>query len=620
MMTERLIRQPHSILFAGSDTWLPDTKALLLNSPARILETCDPSEVPSLMEQVEVETRRGRYVAGFLSYEAGRAFGLETHPHTGETPIAWFASYEPENVRPVDLAKLRDASKSPAVDKAEVRLDVTRDDYTSGISRIKDLIASGDTYQVNYTCRARFGLDADPVGYFAALVRSHPVPYAAYLDLGNEQLLSISPELFLQKRGDMIESRPMKGTRKRGRTLDEDRELSREMVDSEKDRAENVMILDMMRNDLGRICRFGSVRALSMFLAEKYRSVWQMTSTVVGELRPGVTIGEVFAATFPASSITGAPKRRTMEIIRDLEKAPRGVYTGAICLFQPNSDFTCSVAIRTLAHKDGEFELGIGSGIVWDSDPQSEYEETLLKSTFALRLHPDLRLFETILCDQSGRLAFEDEHLDRMASSAEYWDFPFERRQAKTLLRDYAASGENPAIVRMDLDSGGALAFVRRQLPPPPHQPAKLLLSQQRTSSTDKFLFHKTTERGLYDQARSEAVQNGFFEVIFRNEADNVTEGAITNIFLRFGDQWVTPSLNDGLLPGVWRAEFLKQTNAVERSITISDIRKADEISIGNSVRGAIPVGEIYDEQTGVVLWKESRPPPPVPCTPKEAV
>jgi len=295
-------------------------------------------------------------VAGFMCYEAGRAFGLDTHEPSDLVPLFWFGVYGEEAVGGVtdpDLSRSVTAPTAVVGPIPDMRLNVTRDEYVAAIARIKDYIAAGDTYQVNYTCHARFEADLDPVDYFLAMVDSHPVPYAAYLDIGEAQIISVSPELLLEKRGPMLTTKPMKGTRKRGRTPEEDAALREELTTSLKDRAENLMIVDMMRNDLGRICEIGSVAVPVLFAAEQYGSVWQMTTTVTGRLRSGTSLGDIMAAILPGSSVTGAPKRRTMEIIRELEGEPRGVYCGAVGLWLPNGDFTFNLPIRTLVHRGG---------------------------------------------------------------------------------------------------------------------------------------------------------------------------------------------------------------------------------------------------------------------------
>ena len=606
-MTElrKLLQQPNSALLCGKDSWLSGAGSLLLSDPVRVLTTNDPSDVRGILEEAESELSAGRYVALCLSYEAAPAFELAAHPCRVSAPLVWLASFPSDHVLSVSENDLRPLVESPKLNGVDVRLNVKAEQYEAAVRRIKDLIAAGDTYQVNYTVHARFHLAADPLGYFLTLAFSHPVPFAAYLDLGGAQVLSLSPELLLKRRGEVLETRPMKGTRHRGRTLDEDDSLARELVASEKDRAENVMILDMMRNDLGKICRYGSVETTRMFSVEKYRSVWQMTSSVVGRLTPGVTIGEIMDAVFPGSSVTGAPKRRTMEIIHELELEPRGVYTGAIGLFAPTGDFTLSLPIRTLVHREGDYDLGVGSGIVWDSDPRSEYEETLLKAEFAFAMIPDLRLFETILLTESGAYAYLEQHLERMARSARYWDFPFDKTRAKDLLDNLARSGGRiPLAVRIELDQNGELRLLPREIPPPPAEPVRILLSAERTDSRDRFLFHKTNERKLYDRARREAAGMGFYEVIFRNEQGFLTEGAITNLFVQVAGEWLTPSVSGGLLPGVWREDFLRRTGAKEGSITVADLTSADEVIIGNSVRGAIPVAEICEGPNAQCVWR----------------
>ena len=346
-----------------------------------------------------------------------------------------------------------------------------------------EYIAAGDTYQVNYTVRGRYELAGgavDPLDYFLALVVRQSVPYAAYLDLGDAQVISLSPEMFLRRTGNRLESRPMKGTRPRGTTHAEDVALAYELAETEKERAENLMIVDMVRNDLGRVCRAGSIRVPTLYAVEPYRTVWQMVSTVTGDLQPGTRLAAVMRSVFPGASITGAPKHHTMELIAELETEPREVYTGTVALFCPGGDFTGNIAIRTIIHKQGKCKLGTGSGVVWDAESGPEYDETLVKAAFATppegspwrpdrrpRLDPHEhgadgnRLFETILLEPRdweatveysdgllglsssltmsdaavlGRYVFLDEHLDRMSASAETLGFAFDRQALTSLL------------------------------------------------------------------------------------------------------------------------------------------------------------------------------------------
>jgi para-aminobenzoate synthetase/4-amino-4-deoxychorismate lyase len=544
---------------------------------------------------------------------------------------------------------------------------VAKEEYRDAIGRVRDLIAAGDTYQVNYTVRVRYRLSGsppagghacadglapadsptpeggpspldsvdpldaldpldtlepldtlDPLEYFLALLVRQPVPYAAYLDLGDTQVISLSPELFLRRDGDRLESRPMKGTRPRGETHAADVALAHEVVETEKERAENLMIVDMVRNDLGRVCRTGSVHVPTLYALEPYRTVWQMTSTVQGELEPGTSLIDIMRAVFPGASITGAPKHHTMEIIADVETEPRGVYTGTVALFSPGTDFAGNIGIRTIVHRDGRCTLGVGSGIVWDATAPAEYEETLAKAAFALppasgdwrprraglagagtgppgtaSVESDLRLFETILLEEGGCYRFLDDHLARMGASASALGFTFDADAATMALDRVARSTAGPLVIRLDLDRTGIIELSTRPLPNVPDTSVTLLVSPFRMDPDDRLLVHKTTQRGFYDREYRRAVAEGFFDALFINRLDFVTEGAITNLFARFGRTWVTPQLGDGLLPGVWRAHFLAEQKAEERSLTLARLLEADEIVVGNSVRGAIPVGAL---------------------------
>ncbi len=495
--------------------------------------------------------------------------------------------------------------------------------------------------------RARFDLDIDPLDYFLALVVRQPVPYAAFLDLGETQILSLSPELFLRRQGTSVESMPMKGTRPRGDNPAHDAALARELICSEKDRAENLMIVDMVRNDLGRVSRAGSIYVPALFAVEPYRTVWQMASTVTGKVRRDAAPGQIIAATFPGASITGAPKHHTMEIIAQLETEPRGVYTGTVGLFLPGGDFTSNLAIRTLVHERGRFRLGVGAGIVWDSDPEEEYRETLTKASFALpsagspwepapvpeRVRAaSIGLFETILLEAgsgaevgggSGPAAppaakgrggatteqgvisrYRDlsQHLARMEASADRLGLAFDRAAAKSVLAELASATDNPAVVRLELGADGELHSSGRAAPEKPSAPIALMVSPFRTDPRDPLLAHKTTARHLYDRERERALACGRQEALFLNHLGHVTEGAITNVFARYGDSWVTPPLEDGLLPGIWRSGFLSETRATERSLTLAELLLADEIVVGNSVRGAIRVDTVdVDSLVGLV-------------------
>ena len=616
---------------------------LVLSDPCRVLVAQTVDEVPAVLDEIGAEQARGRYVAGYVAYEAGAAFGL-TVKTPDSLPLAWVAVYPEEAARRLsesERSHLFEAVETSRVAQmvaaAEPKLSVSKQEFVQAIDRIRELIAAGDTYQVNYTVRARFDLDLDPLDYFLALVLRQAVPYAAFLDLGDVQILSLSPELFLRRQDRLLESMPMKGTRPRRDSPTADAALAQELIRSQKDRAENLMIVDMVRNDLGRVSRAGSVRVPALYSVEPYRTVWQMASTVTGQARREATPGQILAATFPGASITGAPKHHTMEIIAELETEPRGVYTGTVGLFLPGGAFTCNLAIRTLVHRSGSYRLGVGAGMVWDSDPEEEYEETLTKAAFALppagsRWEPlppaqrvraaSIGLFETLLLEASeakavppasttpatiapasnlapgrsdeptvlSRYRYLTEHLDRLAASARALGLAFDRAAGEERLSELAQSRQGSFVVRLDLEADGALHLAVRPVPEKPAGPVALLVSPFRTDPLEPLLAHKTTARHLYDQERERAQDCGCQDALFLNYLGRLTEGAVTNVFVRHGRDWATPPLTDGLLPGIWRAGFLRETGAEERSLSLDELFGADEIVLGNSVRGAMRV------------------------------
>jgi para-aminobenzoate synthetase/4-amino-4-deoxychorismate lyase len=734
--TVKLPRGAGTVLFAGGGAWLPRTgspdgggprpapdsgdargpgvrgdEALVLSDPCRILVATTPEQIPALLDEVETEQHQGRFVAGYLAYEAGAAFGLTVRASAPDAlPLAWLGVYPRESARIIPAAVwrryLEEIDVSPvAAALAGIRpeLSVTRAEYIEAIARVREFIAAGDTYQVNYTVRGRYELPRgalapasgaastpgavegaaepiDPLDHFLALVVRQSVPYAAYLDLGDAQIISLSPEMFLRRNGDQLESRPMKGTRPRGTTHAEDVALAYELAETEKERAENLMIVDMVRNDLGRVCRTGSIRVPALYAVEPYRTVWQMVSTVTGDVHPHASLLDIMAAVFPGASITGAPKYHTMEIIATLETEPRDVYTGMVACFYPGVEFTGNIGIRTIIHRSGRCQLGTGSGVVWDAVAGAEYEETLAKAAFATpppgdtwrpdplarlrsatRRRPsraadeaadgaadertsaatgedrdEARLFETILLeaeegeiDELGsalplngpvlaRYVFLDEHLDRLTASAAEFGYPFERKAMREMLAYLARLTPGTAVVRVELDAGGNLGQSPRDFQPwervgyetaavrdpaaaaetaavsgvdaAVSETAALMISPFRTDPDDPLLRHKTNLRGFYDREYRRAVDRGCLDALFLNRLDLVTEGAISSIAARFDDQWVTPPLEDGLLPGIWRARFIVEKGAVERSLTLPDLLSADEIVVGNSVRGTAQV------------------------------
>jgi para-aminobenzoate synthetase/4-amino-4-deoxychorismate lyase len=556
-----------------------------------------PQEVLPALRRVEEKLQTGHAAFGFLAYECAGAFGLPVHPvWKEESPLLCFGFYPRGSVQPKPLHQiLPPPYVSPQV--GPIQMQTPYSDYQRQIHTIHTQIEHGNTYQVNYTIRAAFSLRKQTgLQLFSALFQQHPMPYSAYLRIGNQEQVCLSPELFLHRQGSLLITKPMKGTRPRGRDLTEDREIVQELQTSAKDRAENIMITDMARHDLGQLCGYGTVQVPHLCAVETYRSVFQMTSTVQGQLQPTLSLPRILEATFPAASITGAPKRRTMAIIRDLEPAPRGLYTGSIGLLQSPNNFTFNVAIRTVHRSREQFTLGVGGGIVWDSTAENEYREIQTKMLFLSNPEPPFALFETLRLDPNGEYANLALHLRRLHDSALYWNFPFNPKQAKQALLKYRDTiHTRPHTVRIQVDAAGALELQNRGLTPIPTH-VVIAISAQPVDSHNRFLYHKTTHRALYTQAREKSLGAGLFEVLFCNERGVVTEGTITSAFYQWEGTWYTPPLRDGLLPGIWRQQFMQAVQASERSISPADLRNAQSILLGNSVIGAVPVHHIIPE------------------------
>jgi para-aminobenzoate synthetase/4-amino-4-deoxychorismate lyase len=415
------------------------------------------------------------------------------------------------------------------------------------------------------------------------------VAYGALVNLAGRSILSFSPELFFRVRDREIATRPMKGTWPRGLDVAEDALAALALHHDEKNRSEHIMIVDLLRNDLGRICSTGSIRVDDLFSIERYTTLLQMTSTISGTLRADAGWHEIFRSIFPSGSITGAPKISTMRIIRDLENTPRGIYTGAIGFIAPSGDATFNVAIRTLVLDDGAVTMGVGGGIVYDSDPAAEFAECQLKAAFLTRSQPSFELIETLLWRDGFTLL--PLHLDRLRLSCDYFDRAYDSAEIESRLHALAATFAplSRHRVRLTLDPRGQIALTHSPLAAnaPGTDTCRVTLAAERSLSSDVFLRHKTTHRPLYDRLFAAAQQAGFDEVLFLNEHDELTEGAISNLFVRIEGRLCTPPLASGVLPGVFRRHLLEAVpRAEERILTLADLRAADEIYLCNSVRG----------------------------------
>ncbi len=559
-----------------------DTGWLHFSGLEETVTAVTPQQVYRALQQVETAVHTHHlYAAGFLSYEASAAFNLAVHsPRLDDVPLLWFGLFKEKK----EIEEIQDlgwpASSSPQ--SLKWRPAITQSQYTQAIAAIKTHIAAGETYQVNYTFPLTASFPHDPWAYFLQLAAAQNSAYAAYLDIGTHVICSASPELFFQLDGTHIWSRPMKGTAVRGRTLAEDNTNAQALAQSPKNRAENVMIVDMIRNDLGQIARTGSVAVPRLFTVERYPTVLQMTSTVTAET--DASFADMMASLFPCASITGAPKVRTMEIIRQLETQPRGLYTGTIGYLSPGRQARFNVAIRTVvvSKAAGRARYGVGGGIVWDSQAADEYAEALLKAQVLTRKRPSFDLLETILWEPESGFYLLDAHLQRMADSAVYFHFPFPRQQILDKLNALPLNGRTK--VRLLLSEKGEIRVETMPLPAATPEPVKIGLAKQPVSSDDVWLYHKTTHREPYEQAK--ASRPACDEVILWNERGELTEGTIANLVLVLAGDWVTPPVTAGLLAGVERAQALANGRIREQTLFPKDLARASEIYLLNSVRG----------------------------------
>jgi para-aminobenzoate synthetase/4-amino-4-deoxychorismate lyase len=587
----------NSILLETSRFDPSNRHSYLFQDPKRVISANRLNEIPDTFAKIEAALADGLHVAGYLSYECGYHFeNFATARTLAGQPLAWFGAYSIPYVfdhstgsfAGAELVQPRGSeSQSEIVKIADnVALEISESDYLAKILKIKDFLAQGETYQVNFTDNIVLRRSVSPLRAYLGLSGQQSVAYSAFMNLGDHHVLSFSPELFFRTENGRIVTRPMKGTMPRGRDAREDQEMAMRLRNDAKNCSEHVMIVDLLRNDLGRICMPGSVGVEAPFSIERYETLHQMTSTVSGTLLPRIGYYDIFRSIFPCGSITGAPKIRSMQIISELEQGPRGIYTGAIGFISPQRSSTFNVAIRTLVVRGDAVTMGVGGGIVADSDPQEEYRECLLKAAFLTRTRRQFRLIETLLWQRDYPLIAL--HLDRLQSSAAYFDFAFDRGSIAAQLRDLARSFDASTRyrVRLLLDATGSIslaseAFFDAALS------CRITVASEHTSSADPFFRHKTTNREMYDRLHKAARAAGFDEVIFKNERDEVTEGAVSNIFIERSGRWATPALACGVLPGVFRRHILEtRPRAEERVLSIADLQSADAIYMCNALRG----------------------------------
>jgi len=513
----------------------------LFTSPRKWLVCSEPEGSGEFLEEADSLRQEGYHLAGWIGYEFGYLLEPSLAPLCrGEGPFAVLGIFDDPLVvdhRSVDpaafacLSKYMENWSGETFTVSDLQTSAGKDEYLGNIAKIRDYIIAGDTYQVNYTMKLQFGFNGSPAGLYCSLRRNQAVSYGAWIRQGGRDIMSFSPELFFRAGKDHITVRPMKGTMGRGRDLAEDLRQRELLCTDIKNRSENVMIVDLLRNDLGRLLRAtggGCVRPRSLFDVETYETVLQMTSTIDGipskPVMPG--LGDMLPALFPCGSVTGAPKIRTMEIIRELEKEPRGVYCGAIGFCGPHAS-VFNVPIRTVVLEGERGEMGIGSGIVFDSVPESEWEESLLKARFLTDPQPDFQLIETMLWLPEQGYWLLKEHMGRLTASAQYFLFPCDMEAIGSMLEKEAAHFASPMRVRVllyrdgrtemtaaGLDHGFRPVIERSAVPG--YLP-RVVISEIATDPGNIHLYHKTTRRELYEDEREKALREGFHEVLFCN-------------------------------------------------------------------------------------------------------
>ncbi|MFJ7975561.1 aminodeoxychorismate synthase component I [Peribacillus sp. JNUCC 23] len=559
-------------------------ESMYFQNPIKIIEAHTIEEVLTALENIQKEVNAGFYAVGYLSYEAAPAFDSAYQVAEGnKMPLLWFGIFEKfENQHLTET--LTDFTLTDWQSKTTYKT------YKESIQTIKQQIEEGNTYQVNYTLRLNSSFIGDEFSFYRQLAKAQSSNYSAYLHTGRYKILSASPELFFDWRKDTLTTRPMKGTVKRGNSIEQDLERQQWLQDSEKNRAENLMIVDLLRNDLGQIAEAGSVFVDRLFEIEQYPTVWQMTSTISAKTKPETTIIDLFKALFPCGSITGAPKISTMKIISELEGTPREVYCGAIGYISPNHEATFNVPIRTVVidSQEGTAQYGIGGGITWDSSFTEEYDEAFLKAALLTTETPDFELLESLKLE-NGQYVLLENHLKRLSNSAKYFGISLSISTIEAALEQFANRHETSSKkVRLLVSNTGKFTIEAEDLLPYPDKICNVALAKKSVSSNDLFLYHKTTNRTIYQIHKDQCPT--YFDVLLWNEREEITEFTNGNVVLKIAEELVTPVLYSGLLAGTFREELIQNGTVNERVVHITELKSADEIWFINSVRGWVKV------------------------------
>ena len=540
------------------------------------LKTKDIKEVKHLLAEVEAYQNQGYYAVGYVSYEAAPAF--ETKFEVIDDPLMseyllYFTIHESVQTEPIPLTY-----KPITLPKTWQEL-TSAEEYKAAIEHIHHHIRQGDTYQVNYTVQLQQNITADPFAIYNRLVVEQNAHYNAFIQHDDVSIISVSPELFFKKDGDGLTTRPMKGTTNRGLTTETDLKQAQWLAQDQKNRSENMMIVDLLRNDMNRISKIGSENVKSLCLVEQYSTIWQMTSTIETQLLPNSSLGDIFQALFPCGSITGAPKIATMAIIKDVEKQARGVYCGAIGILLPNGPTIFNVAIRTLQMRGNKAIYGVGGGITWDSKWEAEYEETKQKSAVLYRQNPKFDLISTGRIHR-GKLLFLKEHLNRLQESSRYFSYPFNKEEAQNQVEDLCQSldFDTDYRLKMSLAKNGELTFEHNQLTGLADDFCQARLVEQTHPLDSPYTYFKTSYRPHISLEPHEQ--------IYYNQKKELLETSIGNLVLKIEDQLYTPPVHLGLLNGIYRQSLIANNQVTERVLTLDNLKQAQAIYGCNAVRG----------------------------------
>lgn len=556
---------------------------IAFTEPVKVLETHDLNEIPGIMQEVEQALDEGYYAAGYVSYEAAPAFQKEMDVRSGaQMPLLWFGIFK------APIAPCQEPDAKPYT-VSEWHMASSEEQYQLGIAHIKNAIEEGETYQVNYTERLHATFSGSERSFYRQLARNQQAGYSAYLDLGRYRILSASPELFFRVQDGRLTTKPMKGTATRGRNAAEDSAQAAQLVASEKERAENLMIVDLLRNDMSRLAESGTVEVSKLFEVEAYPTVLQLTSTIEAELAPDLTVLDWFKALFPCGSITGAPKISTMKHIAQLEQSPREVYCGAIGFISPEKNAVFSVPIRTVVidTEQNTAQYGVGGGITWDSTSQGEFEELYAKAKVLTAERPEFSLLESLKLED-GVFPLLPYHLKRLTESARYFNFPLDLKSVQERLTACAkAHPQGLYKVRLLIDRIGKIV-VEAEATKPILNRMTAVLAKEPADSSDPFLFHKTTHRKVYDQAQQDV--GSAFTALLWNKLGELTEFTIGNLVVEKDGHYFTPPVQSGLLAGTFRQQLLDNGTIEERIIHKDSLCEWDKIWFINGVRGWVEI------------------------------